>query len=197
MKFSDNIFHCLSTFKDDQVCILMFVVLKWTYTPSIFLSSLGLDSKTLAFGPQMSEIVWLNQAAISPFLLLQDCVVIENNQTVTLNAPKGSATMKSSEKGIGMSLHKFSFSQVRNRLKRRCCLSSCMNLSDVIVSKTFPISKGADSFFWLLDFWTWDDTVRAIWTYCKKPNVWFLGWEEHADIQLWSYQCWQNLHNPR
>uniref|UniRef100_UPI0037E872B7 kinesin-like protein KIF20A n=1 Tax=Semicossyphus pulcher TaxID=241346 RepID=UPI0037E872B7 len=42
----------------------------------------------------------------------QDCVVIENLQTVTLNAPKGSASMKSSEKGIGMSLHKFSFSQI-------------------------------------------------------------------------------------
>ncbi|GAA6219427.1 kinesin-like protein KIF20A isoform X2 [Lates japonicus] len=42
----------------------------------------------------------------------QDCVVIENSQTVTLNAPKGSATMKSSEKGVGTSLHKFSFSQI-------------------------------------------------------------------------------------
>ncbi|KAK9528015.1 hypothetical protein VZT92_014519 [Zoarces viviparus] len=42
----------------------------------------------------------------------QGCVVIENNQTVTLKAPKGSATMKSSEKGIGTSLHKFSFSQI-------------------------------------------------------------------------------------
>ncbi|XP_054478956.1 kinesin-like protein KIF20A isoform X2 [Anoplopoma fimbria] len=42
----------------------------------------------------------------------QGCVVIENNQMVTLKAPKGSATMKSSEKGIGMSLHKFSFSQI-------------------------------------------------------------------------------------
>ncbi|CAI5673776.1 unnamed protein product [Oreochromis niloticus] len=42
----------------------------------------------------------------------QACVVIENSQTMTLNAPKGSATMKSSEKGIGMSLHKFSFSQI-------------------------------------------------------------------------------------
>ncbi|XP_037311862.2 kinesin-like protein KIF20A [Pungitius pungitius] len=42
----------------------------------------------------------------------QGCVVIENNQTVTLKAPKGSATLKSSEKGIGTSLHKFSFSQI-------------------------------------------------------------------------------------
>eukprot|EP00064_Thunnus_orientalis_P008434 superscaffoldBa00001001_g8457 len=42
----------------------------------------------------------------------RDCVVIENSQMVTLHAPKGSATMKSSEKGIGMSLHKFSFSQI-------------------------------------------------------------------------------------
>lgn len=38
--------------------------------------------------------------------------MIDNSQTVTLNAPKGSATMKSSERGIGMSLHKFSFSKV-------------------------------------------------------------------------------------
>lgn len=38
--------------------------------------------------------------------------MIESNQMVTLNAPKGSATMKSSEKGVGTSLHKFSFSQV-------------------------------------------------------------------------------------
>nr|XP_057916897.1 kinesin-like protein KIF20A [Doryrhamphus excisus] len=42
----------------------------------------------------------------------QHCVVIENNQMVTLQAPKGSATMKSSEKGIGVSIHKFSFSQI-------------------------------------------------------------------------------------
>lgn len=38
--------------------------------------------------------------------------MIETNQMVTLTAPKGSATMKSSEKGVGTSLHKFSFSQV-------------------------------------------------------------------------------------
>uniref|UniRef100_A0A3Q3W5P9 Kinesin motor domain-containing protein n=1 Tax=Mola mola TaxID=94237 RepID=A0A3Q3W5P9_MOLML len=42
----------------------------------------------------------------------QGCVVIESSQTVTLNAPKGSANMKSSEKGIGVSLHKFAFSQI-------------------------------------------------------------------------------------
>uniref|UniRef100_H2LL22 Kinesin-like protein n=1 Tax=Oryzias latipes TaxID=8090 RepID=H2LL22_ORYLA len=42
----------------------------------------------------------------------QDCVVIENRQLVTLYAPKGSATMKSSEKGVGMSIFKFSFSQI-------------------------------------------------------------------------------------
>ncbi|KAA8579313.1 hypothetical protein FQN60_007103 [Etheostoma spectabile] len=42
----------------------------------------------------------------------QDCVVIENSQMVTLNAPKGSVTMKSSEKGVCTALHKFSFSQI-------------------------------------------------------------------------------------
>uniref|UniRef100_A0A8C7XC95 Kinesin motor domain-containing protein n=1 Tax=Oryzias sinensis TaxID=183150 RepID=A0A8C7XC95_9TELE len=43
---------------------------------------------------------------------IPDCVVIENRQLVTLCAPKGSASMKSSEKGVGMSIFKFSFSQI-------------------------------------------------------------------------------------
>ncbi|XP_041831100.1 kinesin-like protein KIF20A isoform X2 [Melanotaenia boesemani] len=42
----------------------------------------------------------------------QDCVIIDDDQTVTLKAPKGSATMKSSKKGIGTSIHKFSFSKI-------------------------------------------------------------------------------------
>ncbi|XP_077365184.1 kinesin-like protein KIF20A [Festucalex cinctus] len=42
----------------------------------------------------------------------QGCVVIENDQMVTLQAPKGSATMRCREKGIAMSVHKFSFSKI-------------------------------------------------------------------------------------
>ncbi|XP_045077107.1 kinesin-like protein KIF20A isoform X2 [Coregonus clupeaformis] len=42
----------------------------------------------------------------------QGCVVLENASTVMLHAPKGSATMKSSEKGIGQATHQFSFSQI-------------------------------------------------------------------------------------
>ncbi|XP_061778113.1 kinesin-like protein KIF20A isoform X3 [Nerophis ophidion] len=42
----------------------------------------------------------------------QHCVVIENDQMVTLQAPRGSASMKNSEKGVGMSIHKFSFSKI-------------------------------------------------------------------------------------
>ncbi|XP_062849606.1 kinesin-like protein KIF20A [Trichomycterus rosablanca] len=42
----------------------------------------------------------------------QGCVVLENAETAVLHAPKGSATMKSSEKGIGQQVHKFSFSKI-------------------------------------------------------------------------------------
>ncbi|KAG7488481.1 hypothetical protein MATL_G00035170 [Megalops atlanticus] len=42
----------------------------------------------------------------------QGCVVLENAHTASLQAPKGSATLKSSEKGIGQALHKFTFSQI-------------------------------------------------------------------------------------
>ncbi|KFQ51511.1 Kinesin-like KIF20A, partial [Pelecanus crispus] len=40
------------------------------------------------------------------------CVTIEDPQTVTLNAPKESSAMKNSERGIGYSVHRFTFSQV-------------------------------------------------------------------------------------
>ncbi|XP_067108102.1 kinesin-like protein KIF20A [Osmerus mordax] len=42
----------------------------------------------------------------------QGCVVLENGQTVSLHAPKGSSTMKNSDKGIGQAIHKFTFSQI-------------------------------------------------------------------------------------
>ncbi|KFP06148.1 Kinesin-like KIF20A, partial [Calypte anna] len=42
----------------------------------------------------------------------KSCVTIEDPQTVILNAPKESPAMKNSERGIGQSVHKFTFSQV-------------------------------------------------------------------------------------
>ncbi|NXY01788.1 KI20A protein, partial [Pteruthius melanotis] len=40
------------------------------------------------------------------------CVIIEDAQTVILNAPKESSAMKNSERGIGHAVHSFTFSQV-------------------------------------------------------------------------------------
>ncbi|NXV67490.1 KI20A protein, partial [Molothrus ater] len=40
------------------------------------------------------------------------CVIIEDAQTVILNAPKESSAMKNSERGIGCAVHSFTFSQV-------------------------------------------------------------------------------------
>ncbi|XP_053098571.1 kinesin-like protein KIF20A isoform X3 [Hemicordylus capensis] len=42
----------------------------------------------------------------------QGCLIIENQETVTLQAPKESAAMKNSEKGIGQPAHQFTFTQV-------------------------------------------------------------------------------------
>ncbi|NXG70242.1 KI20A protein, partial [Baryphthengus martii] len=42
----------------------------------------------------------------------QGCVTIEDPQTVILTAPKESSAMKSSERGIGHPVHRFTFSQV-------------------------------------------------------------------------------------
>ncbi|KFP24625.1 Kinesin-like KIF20A, partial [Colius striatus] len=42
----------------------------------------------------------------------QGCVTVEDPQTVILSAPKESSAMKNSERGIGHSVHRFTFSQV-------------------------------------------------------------------------------------
>ncbi|KAM9308045.1 kinesin-like protein KIF20A [Gastrophryne carolinensis] len=42
----------------------------------------------------------------------QDCVTIETPELVVLSAPKESSTMKNSERGIGQSVHKFTFSKI-------------------------------------------------------------------------------------
>ncbi|NWU23409.1 KI20A protein, partial [Dyaphorophyia castanea] len=42
----------------------------------------------------------------------QGCITIEDAQTVILNAPKESAAMKNSERGVGHAVHSFTFSQV-------------------------------------------------------------------------------------
>uniref|UniRef100_A0A8C8WKD2 Kinesin-like protein n=1 Tax=Panthera leo TaxID=9689 RepID=A0A8C8WKD2_PANLE len=42
----------------------------------------------------------------------QDCVRIENVETLVLQAPKDSFAQKSSERGIGQSTHRFTFSQI-------------------------------------------------------------------------------------
>ncbi|XDV17271.1 hypothetical protein PO909_023167, partial [Leuciscus waleckii] len=46
------------------------------------------------------------------FLSSQGCVVLEDSENISLHAPKGSASMKSSEKGIGQQVYKFSFTQI-------------------------------------------------------------------------------------
>uniref|UniRef100_A0A8D0L3T8 Kinesin-like protein n=1 Tax=Sphenodon punctatus TaxID=8508 RepID=A0A8D0L3T8_SPHPU len=42
----------------------------------------------------------------------QGCVCIENSETLLLKAPKDSFAMKSTERGLGQAVHKFTFSQI-------------------------------------------------------------------------------------
>lgn len=68
------------------------------------------------------ELVWFFQIAsfLNNFawcfgylvVVFKGCVTIEDPQTVILNAPKESSATKNSERGIGHSVHRFTFSQV-------------------------------------------------------------------------------------
>ncbi|XP_059715970.1 kinesin-like protein KIF20A [Haemorhous mexicanus] len=42
----------------------------------------------------------------------QGCVCIENSETLILKAPKNSFTMRSTERGVGQAVHRFSFTQI-------------------------------------------------------------------------------------
>lgn len=42
----------------------------------------------------------------------QGCIVLESSEVIALHAPKGSATMKNSEKGIGQQVYKFNFTRI-------------------------------------------------------------------------------------
>ncbi|XP_063309088.1 kinesin-like protein KIF20A [Pelobates fuscus] len=42
----------------------------------------------------------------------QDCVTLENTETVSLQAPKDSSAMRNCERGIGQSIHKFTFTRI-------------------------------------------------------------------------------------
>ncbi|NXE93771.1 KI20A protein, partial [Menura novaehollandiae] len=42
----------------------------------------------------------------------QGCVCIENSETLLLKAPKNSFTMRSTERGVGQAVHRFSFTQI-------------------------------------------------------------------------------------
>ncbi|KFU97777.1 PREDICTED: kinesin-like protein KIF20A [Pterocles gutturalis] len=42
----------------------------------------------------------------------QGCVCIENSETLLLKAPKDSFTMRSTERGVGQAVHRFSFTQI-------------------------------------------------------------------------------------
>lgn len=46
-------------------------------------------------------------------LLCQGCVAVEDEETLLLKAPKDSQNMRTAERGITQSMHKFSFSKVR------------------------------------------------------------------------------------
>ncbi|XP_067888750.1 kinesin-like protein KIF20A [Heterodontus francisci] len=42
----------------------------------------------------------------------KDCIIIEDSETIVLEAPKHSTTKKNLERGIGQAVHKFTFSQI-------------------------------------------------------------------------------------
>lgn len=62
----------------------------------------------------------------SSSLVFKGCVTIEDPQTVILHAPKESPVMKNCERGIGHSVHKFTFSQVSRLFLNFSYIVSCI-----------------------------------------------------------------------
>ncbi|XP_063779816.1 kinesin-like protein KIF20A isoform X2 [Pseudophryne corroboree] len=96
--------------------------------PADLSSVLDPTSCSLVGDPLVSDSSALNDQATHPLKVFlrvrpfskaelannesQDCVTIENSEMVSLCAPKDSSTMKNCERGIGQSVHKFTFSRI-------------------------------------------------------------------------------------
>lgn len=62
-------------------------------------------------------------------------MAVQDDETLLLKAPKESQNMRTAEKGITQSMHKFSFSQVRSH---SCMWCSILDQSDIGKRKTAP-----------------------------------------------------------
>lgn len=76
---------------EDQVCLLYFF---WLFFALI-------------------QLLPINQGPLKGLCsFFKDCVALQNEEALLLKAPKESHHMKTAERGIGPSMHKFSFSKV-------------------------------------------------------------------------------------
>nr|XP_056715759.1 kinesin-like protein KIF20A [Euleptes europaea] len=79
-------------------------------------SSISLSHEQAASGDNGKVKVYARVRPLNPAEVEkhedQGCICIENSETLLLKAPKDSFTMKSTERGIGQAVHKFTFTQV-------------------------------------------------------------------------------------
>lgn len=106
--------------------------------------------------------------------------MFESAETATLHAPKGSATMKCSEKGIGQQVHKFTFTKVvpgTFLATRHLYLFFLM---------TFSIQFYEIVCFYYLDFWARVDSSGVLrWNY-QVASAGLSAWQKCIGVQLWS-----------
>lgn len=58
----------------------------------------------------LNVLLWF--CALKVLLCSQGCVAVQNDESLLLKAPKESQNMKTAERGITQSMHKFSFTKV-------------------------------------------------------------------------------------
>lgn len=88
------------------------------------------------------------------YLCSQGCVVLEDSENISLHAPKGSASMKSSEKGVGQQVYRFSFTQVNElglSFSAFIFKKNVMFIRGLQHSRTFVVlEQWIDNFFFLI-----------------------------------------------
>lgn len=147
----------------------------WHFCETLFQGRNGL------FGKQWH--LYCNVCAV------QGCVNVQSEDSLLLRAPKDSRNMKSAERGVSQSLHKFTFTKVMHPLLRKS--------SNIAFHwQVSPwIQHHVHFFFLCADFWTTNQSAGGLWSHHEGDGTRCSAWRKPPPLYLWCDQLGQNLHH--
>lgn len=136
-------------------------------------------------------------------LCFQGCVSVQNEETLLLKAPKESQNMKTAERGITQSMHKFSFTKVGagGWITVWCIVQVHSFTKYFYFSLSWPqldiYLKNVVFLLPFIDLSTRDYTATVLWQHHEKNGQGRASGGKQTPVHLWRHQFWKDLHRSR